>query len=114
MTTLYIADLLADIAAAADEARAATQHEPWREKLQTGYSWLIDQDAIEYDLLGHVLTLTSPNTGNTYRVSAMCECEAGRNARLCWHRGAAHIARKALWRQGRRRRVYDDIDELFA
>jgi hypothetical protein len=114
MTTLYIADLLADIAAAADEARAATASERWAERLDAGYSWLLDQDAVEYDLLNHFLTVTSPNTGNTYHAYVTCDCAAGRGGRLCWHRGASHIIRKALWRQGRRTRAYDDIDELFA
>ena len=91
----HIAALLDALVAAVDTARAATTDARWLNALNTGYSWLLEQDVITFDAARHELTVNSPS-GRVYRANGACQCEAFAKHNACWHRAAARLVRRAL------------------
>ena len=91
----HIAALLDQLVAAVDTARATTTDRRWLNALDSGYSWLLEQEQVTFDAARHELTFTS-ESGQTYHANGVCGCTAYQQGNPCRHRAAARILRRAL------------------
>lgn len=100
--------------------------ERWVNATNKAYSWLVEQDQLDYDAETHELTIVSPDSGATYIANGICACTAFAQHQACWHRSASRLTRRALERQQtqqrqavvdrltERRKTYAEMEELFA
>ena len=91
--------MLDDLTAAADQVWAEAAPE-WSAALDAGWSWLLEQDAIQGDSHDSLLIPSSRNPETVYRANGGCQCEAYTKAsapRPCYHRGAGLIIER--WRE---------------
>jgi len=95
-TVYTIAALLDALCDAVDAARvAAAGDSRWLNGIDSGYSWLLEQDSISFDVERHELTFTS-ESGNEYKANGICGCTAFQKGNPCRHRSAARLVRRAL------------------
>jgi hypothetical protein len=113
MTILFVSELLDDCAAAVDAARMTCTDRRWLNAIETGWSWLLEQDTVQYDFDSHALTVNSPS-GETYFANGSCGCRAFETSRACWHRAAGRIVTRALERQRAAARSARSADALTA
>jgi len=98
-TTIRTAHLLDFIVEAVDNAREAASVSPsWLRAIDSAYDFLLQADAISYDLDHHAIRVESATEAGVFYVSnGDCQCRAFTHGKgICWHRAAARIVRRAL------------------
>jgi hypothetical protein len=98
-TTLDTAPLLDHLCEAVDAARAkAAGNTPWLNAIEKAWGYLLQQDAIAYDLAHAAIRVPSATeAGKIYIANGDCQCAAFVKGRgVCWHRAAARLVRRAL------------------
>lgn len=99
-TTLRTADILDQLCEAVDAARdAAAGNGRWLNALTSAWNWLLEQDAISFDVAAHALRVESASeAGRVYVANGDCQCRAYEQGNACWHRAAARLVRRAMER----------------
>lgn len=99
-TTIRTADILDNLVAAVDAIRASTAvyNKPWMNALDKAWGYILEQDAISYDLSAYAIRVESATeAGRFYEANGDCQCEAFTKGNgICWHRAAARLVRRAL------------------
>ena len=99
MARIATADILNDLTAAVDAARAAAAADPrWLRAIDTAWGWLLQTDVLDYDAASHTLTVASASGNGSYAANGACQCRAYTHStsQVCWHRAAARLVRRAV------------------
>jgi hypothetical protein len=104
-TTLQTASLIDHLCTAVDEARAklAQSNDPnapaWLRAIDAAWGRILEADTLRYRAKDHALCVASASeAGKTYTANGACQCAAFVRSghRVCWHRAAARLVRRAV------------------
>jgi len=98
-TTLKVADLIDDLAAAIDLVRSSTARDnrPWMVALDKAWDYILQADTLHYDLAAHAIRVESVSKpGRFFESNGTCQCAAQWGAGICWHRACARLVRRAI------------------